>query len=121
MPGKVPTFRRRSVPTLQPKRSASDVEWKRFLQTNRWRQFSERYRRRHPSCVMCWSRGMLVPAQHVHHRDGQDPEKAFIEACLAPLCHSHHSVVTLAERRGKPIAIPTAEPVAPEEPDGHYC
>ncbi len=121
MAERVPSFRRPGVSNLQPRRSEGDTAWKKFLLTRRWRLFSEGYRRRHPSCVMCWAEGRLTPSQHTHHRKGQSIEHAFTESELAPLCHGHHSEITIRERRGEAVAIPRIEPLPPDDDGPHYA
>ncbi len=89
MPGRIPTFKRRSVPTLQ--RPRDDSRWRRFINSPSWRKCAKSYLIRNPVCVRCFARGELTEASNVHHTKGQDMEHAFDESTFEALCVSCHS------------------------------
>jgi hypothetical protein len=122
MPGRVPSFRRKGVPNLQPKRSADDAEWRRFIGGAPWKKCRASFVAKVPHCEFCLAfHDRLVPVGHVHHEKGHDMEHALDHTYLWGLCKSCHSQVTLAERRGQVVEYPAARPVQVEEHDGHYC
>ncbi|MGP0062053.1 MAG: hypothetical protein ACLQGP_00440 [Isosphaeraceae bacterium] len=115
MPGRIPTFKRRSVPTLQPKRSPDAAEWRRFIGSATWKRCRASFVAKVGFCEFClFFRNVLVPVEHVHHERGNDPQHALDHGYLWGACHSCHSRITLAEQRGQRIEYPTSRPVQPD-------
>ena len=75
-----------------------DRETRKIEQTVRWREISKRHRRNYPLCVPCKDRGVITPAQLVHHEPpipvllarGLSPydSKYHVSSCIP--CHNKH-------------------------------
>ena len=63
-----------------------------------WRSVRAAQLRRKPFCERCLETGAAIPAQDVHHRDGNSDNDA--EENLESLCHSCHSSHTAREHGG---------------------
>ncbi len=97
MPYRVPSHTPARLPApgrhREYDRAGRDPESKRFYDSGRWRKARLSKLRTDPLCERCRSRGLLVPAAHVHHRiELRDaPELALDESNLESLCHPCHS------------------------------
>lgn len=81
--GKCPDCRRRRA---QP----NSTERARAYNAPGWRELSEDYRRRRPTCE---ARGCTRPSAHTDHIDGDNTN--WHESNLQALCHRHHSRKTV--------------------------
>ena len=72
----------------KPYRSPESTQRQKAYKTQRWRTFSEQYRRAHPYCVVCGA-----PSQHVDHLDGEGPTGplGYEDTNLQALCASCHA------------------------------
>ena len=98
MPYAAPTRRtrctapQRKVPSAYD-RTADRVEAKRFYKSPQWRRCREAFLAGKPLCVDCRKRGVIRPAEHVHHKlERRDrPDLAFDHDNLEGLCQPHHN------------------------------
>lgn len=64
--------------------------------TWRWRKFKDAYLATNPLCCDCSTKGLVRPAQDVHHikKMADHPELQYEESNLMALCKSCHSTRT---------------------------
>lgn len=56
-----------------------------------WKRIRDRYVSRHPLCELCQSKGILVPAEEVHHKVPLSEGGTHDEDNLISLCKSCHA------------------------------
>lgn len=61
------------------------------LYSGSWKRIRESYFKRHPFCEYCYAKGILVKAEHVHHKvplkeGGSNNEENLVSLCKP--CHS---------------------------------
>jgi 5-methylcytosine-specific restriction protein A len=106
MPTKVPTH----GPTPKPRkawhprydRTRRDPGAKAFYNRRAWRDHLRAIKlRQSPQCELCWAKGDLVRATHVHHivELKQDMDQAMALENLQSLCHRCHSATHARRRR----------------------
>lgn len=106
MPRKVPTYRPPGVPMrAQTAREYDRTPQRRadlgFYNGAPWRRVKASKLRQDPLCEDCLTRGLTVPATHVHHvLERKDrPELAFDPENLQSLCAGCHSREHARRRR----------------------
>ncbi len=75
-----------------------DTDYRRLINTTRWRKLRMRVLSLHPLCELCEIRGELTPAREVHHRVpvesaltlAEKERLMFRESNLEALCHACH-------------------------------
>jgi 5-methylcytosine-specific restriction protein A len=107
MPTKVPTHGPAPAPrkAWHPRydRTRRDPQAKSFYNRRAWRDHLRAIKLRdQPQCELCWAKGDLVRATHVHHivEIKQDMDLSMALENLQSLCSSHHSRLHAA-RRGR--------------------
>lgn len=72
--------------------------------TSKWTEYSRRFRKEHPLCVMCLGRNQIKPSQHVDHIipvNGKDDPNFWKLENHQALCHTCHNEKTRTQdKRG---------------------
>lgn len=85
----------------------------KFYQWSGWKRTSENKKCKDPLCEMCLKKGILTPAEDVHHIISLDKvptlENALDPNNLMSLCKSCHSIITQQENKDKKRKISDVE------------
>lgn len=94
--------RHRPILTLNRTRSLADKQESNGrtlgLTSKAWRDLRASVLSGEPLCRHCTMEGRTVVATDVDHRDNDPTNNDLVN--LQPLCHSHHSIKTMAEMHG---------------------
>ena len=101
MPYKPKKLKRPWVPERKPFRNLNSEKNKKVYNSRKWRAFSKSYKERHPLCVKCEAKGIIVSSEVTDHiervNSGGD---IYDESNLQALCKSCHNSKSGREAHG---------------------